>query len=237
MVIKDLLTFSSLELTNAIDGDDNGGAHNINNDHRPSCVQRPCCINIHSSSPTRAPVQKSTPSAELLCQAGIDFAPGKLEFKKRRPEKGTLFLPQISVGDSTEILLRNLMAYEDCQRALWSPEETIISQYVILFDYLISSEKDVSILQKSQIINSLLGSDEDTARMFNHLGNHMTFHPIKQIENVTIKVREHCSSQWKTWVAQFKEEYFSMPWYVVSLVAATALLVMSFIQTVYAVKK
>ncbi|GLJ34766.1 hypothetical protein SUGI_0699730 [Cryptomeria japonica] len=95
MVIKDLLTHPSWELSNYVDRDNCSGAQNINND----CVQQSRCINILTSSPTPELFRKSTHSADLLRQAGICFAPGKLEFRKRRPEKGTLLLPQIDLGD------------------------------------------------------------------------------------------------------------------------------------------
>ncbi|GLJ34775.1 hypothetical protein SUGI_0699910 [Cryptomeria japonica] len=180
---------------------------------------------------------RSTPCAELLHKAGIKFVPGNLGFQKRRFGKAMLSFPRIVVMDSTEISLRNLMAYEDCQMCSWSPEKTIISHFIRLLDDLIDSERDVSLLRKARIIQSWVGSDEDTARMINGLCDGIIFSSIKDFELVMEKARDHYKSQWKVWISQFQHEHFSKPWYVVSILAATALLVMTFIQTLNSGKK
>ncbi|GLJ34485.1 hypothetical protein SUGI_0693600 [Cryptomeria japonica] len=55
----------------------------------------------------------------------------------------------------------------------------------------------------------------------------------EKLENAGIEIK---SGNIKFQKSKFHQTYFSKPWYIVSLLAATALLVMTLIQTVYAVK-
>ncbi|GLJ34772.1 hypothetical protein SUGI_0699850 [Cryptomeria japonica] len=176
---------------------------------------------------------RSTLSAQLLDSAGIKFQPGKIGFRKRMFGKSTLSLPQIIVDDTTETFLRNLMAYEECQRCSLNPEETLISHYVRLLDCLIDSEKDVFVLRNSGVIRSLGGNDDHIAHMFINLAAGTTFSPINEFENVMEEARKHYSNHWKVLMTEFQRAYCSKPWHAVSLVAATTLLVMTFIQTMY----
>ncbi|GLJ34776.1 hypothetical protein SUGI_0699940 [Cryptomeria japonica] len=137
----------------------------------------------------------------------------------------------------TETLLRNLMAYKECQRRVWYPEDTVISHFVALLDDLIDSEKDVSVLRKSLVIRSYLGSDERIASMFNRLCDDITFDSIENFELVMKEARDHYSSQWKVWMSQFRQEHCSKPWYILSIVAAILILGMTAVQTVFSVKK
>ncbi|GLJ34473.1 hypothetical protein SUGI_0693390 [Cryptomeria japonica] len=109
---------------------------------------------------------RSTPTAQLLDCAGIRFQPGKIRFEKGTFVKSTISLPQINVDDTTETLLRNLMAYQECQRCPFNPEETVISHYVRLLDCLIDSKEDVFVLRNSGVIRSLSGSDDQIVAMF-----------------------------------------------------------------------
>ncbi|GLJ34469.1 hypothetical protein SUGI_0693280 [Cryptomeria japonica] len=193
----------------------------------------------------RRPYQEAyNPSAESLHKAAIKFQPGQLRFEKRRFGTTTLSLPQIDVDVRTEARLRNLMAYEECQICSRQPESTVISNFVLLLQDLINSEKDVSLLRKFLIIRSWVGSDEDIVRMFNRLGAEITFIPIKQFEVVMKEARDHYNSRWRVWWSQLKQDIFAEPWYILSLLTAIFILVMTAaqtamtaIQTMYTLKK
>ncbi|GLJ34489.1 hypothetical protein SUGI_0693640 [Cryptomeria japonica] len=255
MMIKNLLSHSNLESASPVEQYScNGPIHNINGKRRrygrwinlklPGWMQKLSFIDIsspdesYSTLCTKSPDDsRSTLTAELLNGAGIKFQPGKIGFEKRRFGSSLLSLPQIQVWDNTETLLRNLMAYEECRRCSWSPEETLISHYVHLFKDLIDSDKDVYLLRKSQVIWNFVGSDEDIVRMFNHLTDGITFHSIQEIEVVMKEAREHYNSLWNVWMKQFKKEHCSKPWYILSRVAATLVLGMTAVQCIYSVKK
>ncbi|GLJ34542.1 hypothetical protein SUGI_0694740 [Cryptomeria japonica] len=239
MMIKDHLTNSNAEKTHYC-----GGTSNSNNQCSvnipPNCTPTPKAESPPNCIPTpkaeSPPDCTPIPKAELLHKAGIKFKTGQLRFAKRRFGNGTLYLPQILIEDNTEIRLRNLMAYEDCQSWSWPSEDTVISHFVALFDDLIDSDKDVSVLIKAQVIQKYVGSDEEIARMFNRLCHQIGIDSIEKIEVVMKEVTDHYQSKWKVWMSQFKEEHCSKPWKFLSLVAAILILGMAIVQTVFSVK-
>ncbi|GLJ34460.1 hypothetical protein SUGI_0692990 [Cryptomeria japonica] len=184
---------------------------------------------------TRVP-EDDTPRAELLEKAGIKFEGGKLRFQ-RSLFGGSLSIPIMHVDYATEGLLRNLMAFEECQIRKRNSIPTIISQYVHLMDDLIDSENDVAVLKREKIICSKLGSDAEIAVMFNCICKSITETKYESLEITMRQARKHYNSRLKRWVSEFKKENCSKPWYVVSGVVAALILVMTAVQTVYAVKK
>ncbi|XP_004292994.1 PREDICTED: UPF0481 protein At3g47200-like [Fragaria vesca subsp. vesca] len=85
--------------------------------------------------------------------------------KSRIPKNGILKIPKLKINDSTELILRNLIAFEQC-----SMSNPIICHYVILMDMLVDSSKDVELLVKHKIIeNDLLGDDHELSSMINRL--------------------------------------------------------------------
>ncbi|XP_057871934.1 putative UPF0481 protein At3g02645 [Cryptomeria japonica] len=237
MVINDILKPSSLE---------------SDTPSRSGWMQLPCSPNERCFIPDAESLdeKRSTPCAQKLQNAGIEFEPGKIRFKRSKLGISMVSLPQITVNYMTEIYLRNLMAYEECQRCSWNPKPTVISNYIRLLDIFINSEKDVSVLRDARVIKSFVGCDEDIVKMFNHLTIGITVGPldcdtavtinrlgsIREYEDVLRQVREHYNSKWNVWIGQFREEHCSNPLYALSFLAATGLLVMTIIQTVYAMK-
>ncbi|GLJ20110.1 hypothetical protein SUGI_0364930 [Cryptomeria japonica] len=181
---------------------------------------------------TRHNIRNFTPSAKLLFKVGIKFEKGKIAFERSRFGSSKLCLCQIIVDDSTEILLRNLMAYEECLRCSWSPTETVISQYVILLQNLIDSEKDVSVLRKAEVIYSECCSDKYVARIFNDITKEITFEPSKVLDELRKEARKHYDNRYKVWMSQIKEEYFSKPWSLLSFLGAILILGLTIPQTV-----
>ncbi|GLJ34759.1 hypothetical protein SUGI_0699590, partial [Cryptomeria japonica] len=166
--------------------------------------------------------KRYSPCAEELQNAGIIFKVGQVRFRRRKLVNSKLSLPQITVNYMTETLLRNLMAYEECQRCPWNPEPTVISYYIRLLDNLITSDKDVSALRDSKVIKSLLGSDQVIVSIFNHLQIGITVdplvrrttptingrEPIHEYEIIMIELKEHYDTKWNVWLAQFMKEYW-----------------------------
>ncbi|KAK4404196.1 hypothetical protein Sango_0788200 [Sesamum angolense] len=79
-------------------------------------------------------------------------------------EEKNFYLPVIRVTATTEVVLRNLVAYE---AATTEPGSTLeLAEYVDLMCGIIDSSKDVEILRNEGIIESEL-PDEEIARIFN----------------------------------------------------------------------
>ncbi|PQQ15835.1 UPF0481 protein [Prunus yedoensis var. nudiflora] len=88
-----------------------------------------------------------------LNQAGVKF---KLGLSRNlfdiRFNNGILEIPKLKVHDYTELTLRNLLAFEQC-----NCHNNYISDYVSLTDDFVNSEKDVEFLLKDGIVKNMLG--------------------------------------------------------------------------------
>ncbi|XP_059068787.1 putative UPF0481 protein At3g02645 [Cryptomeria japonica] len=145
----------------------------------------------------------------------------KLRFDKR--EK-TLYLPVVYVSDSTEVILRNLMAIDVYQEK----ELSIISEYVFLMNSLIQSEEDVALLREKGIIQSSIGTDKEVTDLFNGLskGVNFSFSDEDEFGQLKISVNGWYRRRTMVQVGEFMEKHpkfmrtFTMFWGVVLVVAA-----------------
>ncbi|GLJ40841.1 hypothetical protein SUGI_0844720 [Cryptomeria japonica] len=106
------------------------------------------------------------PSATVLSEVGIKFAPydsGDLREISFKRNTRTFSLPKIIINDSTEVLLRNLVAWELYSKTSEKPR----TRYTYLMDRLIDTERDVAVLKRCGVLNSHMGSDAEVAHMWN----------------------------------------------------------------------
>ncbi|GLJ47688.1 hypothetical protein SUGI_1007120 [Cryptomeria japonica] len=209
-----------------------------------TCIATPNGVACFRGAPTFGCLRRSSrvdgsmiPSAEKLQRAGIKLklsTEGKFDFKRNCFRRGTLYLPQIIVDDDTEIFLRNLVAFEECQRKENSAIKRVISRNMYIMDNLIDSKEDVGLFRRANIVKNYLGTEEEVARIFNDLCVGITYKG--DFENILRNVNEHYNSQLTVWISDFRKEHCSRPWYVISLVAAVILLVLTLLQTIYTMR-
>ncbi|KAL6216978.1 hypothetical protein ACLB2K_010196 [Fragaria x ananassa] len=145
------------------------------------------------------------------------------------PKYGILKIPKLRIGLTTELILRNLIAFEQCSMS----NHQIICHYVILMDKLVDSPKDVELLVKHKIVENLLADDHELSSMFNGLANGI----ISNSENFYYgalcgKMDKFCNSNWPKWKQNLRSRYFNTPWTTLSVVAAVVLLILTAIQTI-----
>nr|XP_019703195.1 putative UPF0481 protein At3g02645 [Elaeis guineensis] len=105
------------------------------------------------------------PTVTELVEAGIDIKVRQMDnflnisFDKR---KGLLEIPTIQVDDSTNLIIRNLIALEQCCKDVGMQ----ITCYSIFMDAIIDTEKDVALLSQKGIIDRRLVNDRDIALVF-----------------------------------------------------------------------
>lgn len=146
-------------------------------------------------------------------------------------KSGTLSLPTIIITDSTEIVFRNVIAFEMCKQFQLNP----VAYYLSLMGMLIGSEEDVALLTRKGIITNWLGSDKEVAKLFHGLCKGMAANANDKTDFMVKEVNLYYKKKWSVWFADFKHRYFSSPWNVAGLCAAIALLVLTVVQTAYAI--
>ncbi|XP_058084052.1 UPF0481 protein At3g47200-like [Magnolia sinica] len=170
------------------------------------------------------------PPADALRDAGIKFCLKddsgsflEVEFKNGRME-----MPLVSVYHSTNSLFRNFIAFEQCFPCCGSH----FTSYAIFMDSIINTETDVVILNKADIIEHCLGSDQDVAILFNNLCNGIAFDFKDSFLNDLFKdVIDYMETPWHRWHARLMHDYFSNPWASLSAMAAIVVIFLTFVQT------
>ncbi|XP_044463297.1 uncharacterized protein LOC123194206 [Mangifera indica] len=136
------------------------------------------------------------------------------------------------------------MALEMCHY----PLKTTICDYVSLMDHLMETSKDVDLMVQKGILVNGLGDSNEIVTLVKKLGTHIPqdcqssryawlfMHLNRHCENRWVKPK-YQDNIWQKWLKILKDEYFSTPWRSASTIAAIILLVLTFIQTVFAIIK
>ncbi|XP_059460366.1 UPF0481 protein At3g47200 [Corylus avellana] len=172
----------------------------------------------------------TTPTMTDLQQAGVRFNVGSsrnlfdIQFSE-----GILEIPKLILSDETELLILNLLAFEQLHYG-----ENYINDYVIIMDCLVNTPKDVDLLVKYEIVENRLGGDSNEgSTIINKLGkvaildnNNFCFASLCE------ELNKYYRTPWHKWKANLKQNYFNTPWASTSVVAGVILLVLTLIQTV-----
>ncbi|CAN6681771.1 unnamed protein product [Malus baccata var. baccata] len=170
----------------------------------------------------------AVPNAAELLQAGVKFTVGKgSNIFDIKFSDGILEIPTLIVADTTDLAIRNLLAFEQCHKR----EEDCLTSYVFLMKRLAKTPKDVELLVEHGIIENWLGSTKKISTLLHDLGtgmilDHYCYAPLCENLNSYCRARRH------KWMANLRQNYFNTPWSIISVVAAVILLILTFIQTV-----
>ncbi|KAL2636215.1 hypothetical protein R1flu_007694 [Riccia fluitans] len=185
---------------------------------------------------TQSGVRATLPSATQLAKTGIRFRGPVTDFEDVRFVKSffhltaTLYLPTISVHDHTETILLNMCMYESL-----NGKDEGVHEYLLLMDELINAEEDVDLLMDGHepvIDMNYLGDNKRGAEIFAN--------PLQNIYFIQGETDNHMSTlrddimawysdPWRRQVIAFVDRFRVAPWLLVSLLAATFLLVLTFL--------
>ncbi|KAJ0611257.1 hypothetical protein HanHA300_Chr01g0013161 [Helianthus annuus] len=144
--------------------------------------------------------------------------------------KPTLGMPSLRVGDSTEMVIRNLIAYEQSYQT-----RNHITSYIIAMDMLVNTQEDVATLVGSRVLVNYLGSNEEVANMINNICKNVTYIDFFYKDQwKTLKM--YCGSYWPKNIAWLKRTYFNSPWNIIALLAGIIVFALTMIQTIFTIK-
>ncbi|KAJ0715470.1 hypothetical protein HanPI659440_Chr13g0501501 [Helianthus annuus] len=138
-------------------------------------------------------------------------------------------MPVFIVSEFSELILRNLIAYEQTNFVL-----NHITSYVFALNKLVDTEDDVAKLVHSRVLVNNMGSNEEAAAMINIIRKELLcgqFFYGQQWKTLN----KHYSSSWRKQRAWVKRTYFSGPWSAIALLAAIVMFVLALIQTIFTV--
>ncbi|XP_057458785.1 UPF0481 protein At3g47200-like [Lotus japonicus] len=122
-----------------------------------------------------------------------------------------LQMPQFKATQTTECVLRNLIALEQCHYS----DQPFICSYVSLIDSLVNSNQDVSLLVDKEIIVHELGSNQELAEMTNGLCKNVVV-TNNYYGKISRKLNDHYYCKWKRYMGMLTSVYFRDPWRISS---------------------
>ncbi|KAJ6704757.1 PROTEIN putative (DUF247)-RELATED-RELATED [Salix purpurea] len=167
----------------------------------------------------------SIPSATKLSGIGVKFIPTKGGLKTIRfyKPRGAFYLPVVNLDDNSEVLLRNLVAYE----ASLAPECTVFTRYVELMSGILDKKEDVKILRDSGIVLNRLKSDEEAANLWHGITKCMKLTKVPILDKAIEEANSYYSNYWKVRMSKSFKKYVYSSWPVLAFLAANLLILLS----------
>ncbi|XP_022961905.1 UPF0481 protein At3g47200-like [Cucurbita moschata] len=175
---------------------------------------------------------RTPPSITELYEAGVTIkkAKGARNMMDINFKNGILTIPPLMIDDFFEPIMRNLIAFEHFPLE----DKSKCTQYITFMDKLISTEKDVSLLVQAEIIiNNIGGSDKEVSKLFNNLCKFVEERCDDKFNEISKALRDHCNKRWNKAKASLKHNYFNTPWAAISFSAATLLIILTLLQTIF----
>ncbi|KAH7560534.1 hypothetical protein JRO89_XS10G0039400 [Xanthoceras sorbifolium] len=196
-----------------------------------------CLVPSESDRPKKTKLETlTTPSVTELHQAGVKFKKASkkslfdIEFNYG---SGILEIPHLKIVKETELLFRNLLAFEQCHGS-----SNCINDFIVLINHLVNTPKDVDLLIQFGIIENWLWDSDGVSTLFHSLVKETSIIPENFYFSCLVEdMNGYCRTRWHRWKATLKQDYFRNPWAGISVFAAIVLLALTFIQTIYSVLK
>ncbi|XP_035543029.1 putative UPF0481 protein At3g02645 [Juglans regia] len=169
------------------------------------------------------------PSVTELHKIGVKFRPAKGGLRSIKFDKssGSFYLPVIHLDDNSEVVLRNLVAYEACI----VPEVMAFTRYTELMNGIIDTEEDVSILRNAGIIMNRLKSDAEVATLWNWMTKSVRVTKVPVLDKAIEDANTYFSKSWKVSMNLNMKNYIFSWWPCLTFLAANILILLSMVQT------
>ncbi|CAL4940206.1 unnamed protein product [Urochloa decumbens] len=143
----------------------------------------------------------AVPSVTELAYTGVRFCPtvGDLSMIEFCSATATLHLPVIGVDVNSEVVLRNLVAYEAASAA----GPLVLARYVELMNGIVDTEEDARLLRKSGVVLNHLKSDREVAELWNGMTRSVRLTRVPALDKVIDDLNRHHEGCWKVRVRAF----------------------------------
>jgi hypothetical protein len=169
------------------------------------------------------------PSVTNLYSAGVNFSPtdGDLTTIQFNQKTATLHLPKVKLDTNTEVILRNLVAFE----ASAAPGALVFTRYTDFMNGMIDSEEDVRLLRKCGIISNHLQGDGEVASLWNSMGKCVRLTKVGYLDRVIKDVNQYYYKNWKVIAVEFVNNRIFGSWKFLSFLAAVIFLAVTCLQS------
>ncbi|GLU22018.1 hypothetical protein SLE2022_381200 [Rubroshorea leprosula] len=169
------------------------------------------------------------PSVTQLSKSCVRFSPTKgnictISFDVKT---WTLYLPIITLDVNTEVVLRNLVAYE----ATNASGPLVLTRYTELMNGIIDSAEDVKLLRERGIILNRLKNDAEAAEMWNGMSRSIRLTKVPYLDKVIEDVNKHHNSRWSVKVCKFFKKKVYSSWQILTFLATITFMLLLMFQS------
>ncbi|XP_016649543.1 PREDICTED: putative UPF0481 protein At3g02645 isoform X1 [Prunus mume] len=168
------------------------------------------------------------PSVSDLVKSGVCFVKtkGSLSTISFDPKTVTFYLPATSLDVNTEVILRNLVAYEVSNAS----GPLVFTRYTELMNGIIDTEEDVKLLREKGIILNHLKSDEEVANVWNGMSKSIRLTKVPFLDKTIEDVNKYYNGRWKIKMTKFMKVYVFGSWQFLAVLAGLLLLLLMTLQ-------
>ncbi|BFG24762.1 hypothetical protein CerSpe_110360 [Prunus speciosa] len=168
------------------------------------------------------------PSVSDLVKSGVRFVKtkGSVSTISFDPKKVTFYLPATSLDVNTEVILRNLVAYEVSNTS----GPLVFTRYTELMNGIIDTEEDVKLLREKGIILNRLKSDEEVAKVWNGMSKSIRLTEVPFLDKTIEDVNKYYNGRWKVKMTKFMKVYVFGSWQFLAVLAGVLLLLLMTLQ-------
>uniref|UniRef100_A0A0E0KFZ8 Uncharacterized protein n=1 Tax=Oryza punctata TaxID=4537 RepID=A0A0E0KFZ8_ORYPU len=146
----------------------------------------------------------AVPCVAELAYSGVKFVPsnGGISTIEFCAEAATLRLPVIRVDVNSEVVLRNMVAFE----ASTGCRALVLARYMELMNGIIDTDEDARLLRESGVILNHLKSDREVAELWNGMTRSVRLTRVPALDRVIDDLNRHHDSCWKVRINKFLKE-------------------------------
>ncbi|KAI8565686.1 hypothetical protein RHMOL_Rhmol03G0280100 [Rhododendron molle] len=169
------------------------------------------------------------PSVSHLSHAGVPIRPttGGIATVKFDQTTKKLYLPVIRLNVNSEVIMRNLVAYE----ASIGSESLAFTRYIELMNGIINTAEDAKLLREKKIIVNSLKSDADVADLFNGMSKPVRLTNVPFIDKTIEDVNKYYNNTTAVKFNRRCKNFVYGSWQILTILAVVLMMLLMGVQS------
>uniref|UniRef100_A0A2N9GST0 Uncharacterized protein n=1 Tax=Fagus sylvatica TaxID=28930 RepID=A0A2N9GST0_FAGSY len=191
----------------------------------------------------KAPVEKEIliPTASKLCSVGVQFVCTNHVTATEFEVEGdpvSFKLPFIKLNANTEVIIRNLVAYEQISQL--ESKSLVLTRFFEMMNGIIETEEDVKVLKYHGILRIESMKDDEVVKIFSGMSKSIRLANPPNIDKAIEEANKYYNGQLDVMICKFIKNCLSPLWSIIRKIWVVFLLIILAFQvycSVYGCKK
>ncbi|KAL6624845.1 hypothetical protein ACP70R_032166 [Stipagrostis hirtigluma subsp. patula] len=168
------------------------------------------------------------PSASELANVGVRFSPtaGDLSTIAFDAKTATFHLPVVTLDANTEVVLRNLVAYE----AAAASGPLVLARYTELMNGIVDTDEDVAVLRRRGVVVNRMKNDGEAAKLWNGMTRSVRLTKVAFVDAAVDEANRYHGGRWRVKTKRFMRKYVFSSWQLLTFAAAIVMLLLTMLE-------